>query len=470
MSERHLSAVSMSERPLSSVSMVLLRQPVSNQHLVEQLTRFTDELASRATAAAATAALERQRSQDAESTSSEEPIIVPLSSQDYDEDLVRLVQLRESLVDLIHSYNNSSVRGENGDFVLEQRQQLEKSLQFYHAVLLEFTRLGFPSCDSDDPTGTIQFPWQPSASMQPQAFRLEPVARPSSATRHRKHAQQSEQFPLNGESYSDDRVFSTDDESDAGDECEAAGWPSKGELESHGSFVWERSNVLWNLASCHVDGAGTILKSLGSNTAANEQRQLWSQVGVHYQNAAVIVHYLRTKVMVTCSDVLLKHYRHDENSIESLTDEDSMLMKWTCQSHSSSATMPIIRTELSGLFLYTWEVLLIAKSQHAAYEAFATTPRPRHFMLAKLAIAAVPLYSSAAQHAERLIEQLHRHQEHQMLTTTGDALVMQSWMETSRAWEMFFSALAEYHQAIGKSGRTGLSLLIDCCNTGLLFT
>jgi BRO1-like domain len=182
--------------------------------------------------------------------------------------------------------------------------------------------------------------------------------------------------------------------------------------ETHYSLAWERANVLFNIAICHCHQA--------ASWQALDSRVGWTKAGVSWQQAATVVQYLRSETM-------------------------------------ASASLLAASSTLAPYFLQLWESYLLAEAQRAAYQTFFRQARPKHFMLAKLAAAAAPLYG--------LVEKICAQRNASSLTsTTGNTSSSGStggtggahhhsnglldWEDSARAWGMWMTALAEHHQSI----------------------
>lgn len=185
-------------------------------------------------------------------------------------------------------------------------------------------------------------------------------------------------------------------------ECESKGilgddtlmsfeWESAltGQPQCQGSLAWERANIVWNLA--------TIEAWHGCQEPCADKAS-WSQAALHFQNAASWLQHLPQSVA------------------------DSMMV------------------DFSDTFLEFWQGLLVALSQRCGYESRACAARPRHFLLAKLAAAAVPLYGE--------LEVIIQEDEHAHHLLNQVPALTNTWADYSRAWGMYMSAKAEYHQAM----------------------
>jgi hypothetical protein len=173
--------------------------------------------------------------------------------------------------------------------------------------------------------------------------------------------------------------------------------------ETHSNLAWERANVLWNIASVHIYKA--------TRQYPPTSRMEWTKAGVSLQNAASIIKYIRERVL--------------------------------------SKEQPPLHTSLafSHTFLQLYETFCLAEAQRTAFVTFSKQPRPKHFMLAKLAAAAAPLYSDV----EDLCQEDARFQDMDLLM---------DWEDYVRAWGMWMAAIAEYHQATvhGEKKEYGIEL------------
>lgn len=160
--------------------------------------------------------------------------------------------------------------------------------------------------------------------------------------------------------------------------------------ETHHSLAWERANVLYNIA---------VIYAYQASTQPLNSRPGWTKAGLLLQQAATVVQYIREKVLTVTGPL-----------------------------HSSLA--------LSSNFLLVWESYLLAEAQRAAYQTFRAQPRPKHFMLAKLAAAAAPLYQT--------VEDLCSTQDARFAATD----LILNWEDSVRALGMWMTAVTEYHQSI----------------------
>lgn len=176
-------------------------------------------------------------------------------------------------------------------------------------------------------------------------------------------------------------------------------------MEVHASITWERVNILWNIVA---------LEAYLASTQPLTTRQGWMKAAVHLEKGAGILRHLR-------QDVLLS---------------------------GSSQTSPFAAIDLSVAFCQSWESLLTAEAQRSSYEAFRCAARPRHFMLAKLATAAAPLYADCDQSCGH--EELTRLSDNQNSAAANPMVLRQflhSWKTYARAWGVWMRTKAEHHQA-----------------------
>lgn len=171
------------------------------------------------------------------------------------------------------------------------------------------------------------------------------------------------------------------------------------------SLSWEYGHVVMNLCILQAQLALAVPSSSNTNAASPplpQQKQVWNQAVQTFQTAASVLHHVRTKTLTNLP----------KNSPES----------WYV-SH----------------VLVSYEWYLLAEGQRAAYHVFLcmSPARPKHFMLAQLAAAAIPLY----QNAEQAIEDgTHQEGSTDLMSFGLDADVV-------RSMSMYMTALAEYHQA-----------------------
>lgn len=215
---------------------------------------------------------------------------------------------------------------------------------------------------------------------------------------------------------------------------------------------WERANVLWNITTLECYQA--TLQNLST-------KQGWMHAGEHFSKASGVVRVMRKELYGEDSVAIRnKKAQSSADSMEEGDDEeDDHPHVFLDDSLSGIA--------LSDATLQSWEGFLIAEAHRSAYEAFRSLQRPRHFMLAKLAAAAVPLF----QHVEDILHQWQtRHEDDVMPSSkkkkkSAAALVravtavparpdeefnpiLSDWEDAVRAWGMWMSALTEYHQAL----------------------
>jgi hypothetical protein len=96
--------------------------------------------------------------------------------------------------------------------------------------------------------------------------------------------------------------------------------------------------------------------------------------------------------------------------------------------------------DFSPTFVQLWQSLLLAQAQRCVYESLACAPRPRHVLLAKLAAAAVPLFSNV----EAIVE---KDDDSPAPSLTNCSSLVASWSAFARGWGMYMSCKAEYHQS-----------------------
>jgi programmed cell death 6-interacting protein len=166
-------------------------------------------------------------------------------------------------------------------------------------------------------------------------------------------------------------------------------WESSltGHIQKGRCLEYERANLIWNLVTLEAYQASKLL--LDSKVG-------WNKAAQHLQNAA----------------------------------------SWL--QHMPKLNNP--PPDLSPTFVQFWQSLLVAQAQRCVYESIACTPRQRHVLLAKLAAAAVPLFSDV----ETIVE---KDDDSPAPSLTHFSSLVASWSGFARAWGMYMSCKAEYHQS-----------------------
>ncbi|KAL3923327.1 MAG: hypothetical protein SGILL_001721, partial [Bacillariaceae sp.] len=163
------------------------------------------------------------------------------------------------------------------------------------------------------------------------------------------------------------------------------------------SLEWDRSGLIWNMVALQAHEA--LQQSLKNDKSG------WNKAAVHLQMAASWLQYLPER-----------------------------------EPHAKTFLQPATYPDFSHTFVELWQSLLCAQSQRCVYEALACGPRQKHVLLAKLAAAAVPLFSQ--------VELIVRNDDESAAPslTPFSGLVV-GWAEFARAWGMFMSCKAEFHQS-----------------------
>jgi ALIX V-shaped domain binding to HIV/BRO1-like domain/UBA/TS-N domain len=182
-------------------------------------------------------------------------------------------------------------------------------------------------------------------------------------------------------------------------------------METRASITWERVNILWNIVALEA-----YLASIQPLTT----RQGWMKAAVHLEKGAGILRYLR-------QDILLGG------------------------GNASSQQSPFTTIDLSVAFCWSWESLLTAEAQRSSYEAFRCAAISRHFMLAKLATAAAPLYMECEQSCghEELTRRGAPDGSGNIEGAANPILLRQflvSWQTYAGAWGVWMRTKAEHHQ------------------------
>eukprot|EP00934_Nitzschia_sp_Nitz4_P006350 Nitzschia sp. Nitz4//scaffold412_size15754//3185//5957//NITZ4_008870-RA/size15754-processed-gene-0.17-mRNA-1//-1//CDS//3329551321//6340//frame0 len=157
-----------------------------------------------------------------------------------------------------------------------------------------------------------------------------------------------------------------------------------GDIQGLSTLAWERANLIWNLAT---------LEAYQASQQSLDNKLAWNKAAQHLQNAATWLQHAPTSV-ANCLD-------------------------------------------FSEPWLQFWQAMLLALSQRSIYESLACAKKPKHLLLAKLAAAAVPLLGQLENllNEEPLLED-------RLPSLTGE------WADVAKAWGMFMSSQAEYHQAM----------------------
>jgi hypothetical protein len=152
---------------------------------------------------------------------------------------------------------------------------------------------------------------------------------------------------------------------------------SNHDSETFSNLTWERANVLWNVAALQSYQA--------VQQAQLQSKSGWKQSAQLYQAAASTMHHLKE---------LQLSYGQDFQQYASF-----------------------------------WESTYLAEAQVSTYYLARSSPKPQHYLLAKLAIAAVPVYNEAVECISN--------------TNNGNS----EWKQYCKAWSVFIAAAAEYHEA-----------------------
>jgi programmed cell death 6-interacting protein len=160
------------------------------------------------------------------------------------------------------------------------------------------------------------------------------------------------------------------------------------------SLEWDRAGIIWNLVA--LEAYQATQQPFGTKAG-------WSKAAQHLQNAA------------------------------------SWLQHFPGQAQQRPV-LPPNYADFSQTFLLLWQSLLVAQSQRCVYESLACAPRPRHLLLAKLAAAAVPLFATV----ESIVL---KDDESPAPSLTPFSGLVARWADFARAWGMYMSCKAEYHQS-----------------------
>lgn len=168
--------------------------------------------------------------------------------------------------------------------------------------------------------------------------------------------------------------------------------------ETYGSLTWERACIVWNLAA--LESFLASRHGGGSTASADlDERQEYKLCVKHSQNAATLLRFLRETLLPGCDDLLT----------------------------TADFSLPSIQF---------WESVTLAQAQVAALEMAARSETPRHTLLSYLAMGAVSLWNEALTHGKDPLVTSHHQQE------------SQEWGFHCKAWSMYWTTRAEYHQSL----------------------
>lgn len=162
------------------------------------------------------------------------------------------------------------------------------------------------------------------------------------------------------------------------------------DVQVHSSLSGERAAVLWNSAALESHAAAA---SVADNFA--DKRAL-SKAVKHWQSAASLIHHL----------------------VNTLAE--------------SSAENTLPGMDMSPAMLLFWENVFAAQGQMCGYYMAAAGGKPKHLLLAKLAIAAVPLMKKALE----ACRDLEAHVD------------TKAWVVYLNGWALLMEAKAEHHESI----------------------
>lgn len=184
-------------------------------------------------------------------------------------------------------------------------------------------------------------------------------------------------------------------------ECEAKGmeggsefvsldWKSAltDQAQTSNSLEWDRAGLIWNL---------TAIEAYQASKQPLNSKVGWSKAAQHLQNSAS----------------WLQHLPRVDPSF----------------------------ADFSPTFVSFWQALLVAQSQRCVYESIACAPRPRHLLLAKLAAAAVPLFSEV----EAIVQKDY---DSPAPALSQFSRLVESWAEFAHAWCIYMGCKAELHQSL----------------------
>jgi len=330
-------------------------------------------------------------------------------------DLAKLQRLRSTIVDVL------LVSSRAGGKYDEAAAELDTFYE-YHASLLQCEQHGICVEEVSSP---LEIPWALSDF----------GSNGNNAHANSRHNNQE------GDS-DDDRAMNLGQNSST-DRYRTNTGTSSNDMEVHGSITWERINILWNIVALEA--------YLASNQRLTT-RQEWMKAAVHLEKGAGLLRYLRNNVLG-----LTSNNSHSSNGTPSNPHQSPYHQEQQQQQQQrpqlssgaySSSGSPTNSPDFSNVFLHPWEALLTAQAQRSSFEAFRCAARPRHFMLAKLAAAAAPLYGECDQACQTSAAFTRQGGGGGSSSSSNEYHVFLSrWELYARLWGIWMRAKAEHHQA-----------------------
>lgn len=193
------------------------------------------------------------------------------------------------------------------------------------------------------------------------------------------------------------------------------------------SLHWDRCNVLWNLIAVLVWQANH-----NNHNSASQQSSSPPSPIDPMQQAASLTLYL-------------------QDMVHSLLQSQQ----------SSSSLLQLLDWQLSPSFLSVWHSILLAHAQRHAHAKFASLARPRYFILAQVATATSHYYEHAAQQLSQYLLTVEE-DDHEITTKTktgtttttsllldtSTLLLLESHLQSLRAWHLLYSILADYWESL----------------------
>lgn len=161
------------------------------------------------------------------------------------------------------------------------------------------------------------------------------------------------------------------------------------------SLELERANVIWNLAA---------FKAAQASKQNLSTKPGWNKSSKFLQSAASWLEHLLEVIEKQ------QQYQHQQYS------------------------------DMTPTFIRLWQALLLAQAQHCLYQSLTCMKRSTHLAAAKLAAAAVPLYKEV-----ETIAQKDEQSPNPALSQCSD--MVQTWAYFAKAWGVYMSCEAEYHQS-----------------------
>jgi hypothetical protein len=179
------------------------------------------------------------------------------------------------------------------------------------------------------------------------------------------------------------------------------------ELQVGHSIPWERTNLLWNLATLEAYQA---YQQHHQQQQQPKDKTVWEEASQHLQQAASWLHQL-----------------------SSIT------------TNTTSKPFPFL--DFYPSLIRLWKGLLLAESQRCTFESLACASIPNHRLLASVATAAVSMYSS--------LQSILQQGEHTKTTPIFNQPLIKEWGDLTLALMVYMKCMAACHLAVDAREREG---------------